>query len=137
MASAQADLAALDEELAATFAAIPAAHRKLVTNHDALGYLAERYDLEILGSVLPSTSTLTEASPGELEELGTAIEEAGVPAIFTERFSDSADARRLADRLGVQLVELYSDALGEPGSGADTYDGMLRADATAIADALS
>ena len=66
--------------------------RMLVTNHDALGYLADRYDFEILGSVLPSTSTLTEASPGELEELGAAIEAAGVPAIFTERFSDSADA---------------------------------------------
>ena len=135
--SAQADLAGLDEELASTFAAIPAARRKLVTNHDALGYLADRYDLEIVGSVLPSTSTLTEASTGELEELGTAIEEAGVPAIFAERLGNSADAEALADRLGVELVELYSDALGEQGSGADTYEGMLRTDATSIADALS
>ena len=134
---AQADLARLDEELASTFAAIPAARRKLVTNHDALGYLADRYDLEIVGSVLPSTSTLTEASTGELEELGTAVEEAGVPVIFTERLGNSADAEALADRFGVEVVELYSDALGEEGSGADTYDGMLRTDATAIADALS
>ncbi len=108
-----------------------------MTNHDALGYLADRYDLEIVGSVLPSTSTLTEASTGELEELGTAVEEAGLPAIFTERLGNSADAEALADRFGVEVVELYSDALGEEGSGADTYDGMLRTDATAIADALS
>ena len=137
VATAQADLAALDEELAATFARIPDDRRLLVTNHDALGYLADRYGLVVLGSVLPSTSTLTEASPGELEELGRAIEAAGVPAIFTERFSASTDARALADRLGVEIVELHSDALGEVGSGADTYDGLLRSDAAAIAEALS
>ena len=60
-----------------------------------------------------------------------------MPAIFTERFSASTDAAALADRLGVEVVELYSDALGEPGSGADTYDGLLRSDAAAIAAALS
>ena len=86
--------------------------------------------------MLPSTSTLTEASPGELEDLGDAIEAAGVPAIFTESLGTSTDAEALADRLGVDVVELYSDALGEPGSGADTYDGLLRADAAAIAAAL-
>jgi len=137
VATAQADLAALDEELSATFAAVPDERRLLVTNHDALGYLADRYDFEIVGTVLPSTSTLTGASPGELEELAEAIEAAGVSAIFTERFSDSTDVKALAERLGVDVVELYSDALGEPGSGADTYDGMLRADATSIATALA
>ena len=116
---------------------IPDDRRLLVTNHDALGYLADRYGLVVLGSVLPSTSTLTEASPGELDELGRAIDAAGVPAIFTERFSASTDARALADRLGVEIVELHSDALGEAGSGADTYDGLLRTDAAAIAEALS
>lgn len=136
VAAAQADLAALDAELAATFAAIPDVRRLLVTNHDALGYLADRYDFQIVGTVLPSTSTLTEASPGELEELGAAIEAAGAPAIFTERFSDSVDATALADRLGVEIVELHTDALGEAGSGAETYDGLLRSDATAIATAL-
>ena len=134
--TAQAELAALDEELAATFAAIPADRRLLVTNHDALGYLADRYGFEIVGTVLPSTSTLTEASAGELEELAAAIEAAAMPAIFTERFAEAVDAIALANRLGVDVVELYSDTLGEPGSGADTYGGMLRADAAAITDAL-
>ena len=66
-----------------------------------------------------------------------AIEAAGVPAIFTETLSASTDANALADRIGVEVVELYSDALGEPGSGADTYDGLLRVDAAAIAGALA
>ena len=134
--TAQAELAALDEELAATFATIPADRRLLVTNHDALGYLADRYDFGIVGTILPSTSTLTEASVGELDELAAAIDEAGVLAIFTERFGEAVDATALADRLGVEVVELYTDTLGEPGSGADTYDGMLRADAAAIVETL-
>ena len=60
-----------------------------------------------------------------------------MPAIFAETLGSSTDADALADRLGVEVVELYSDALGEPGSGADTYDGLLRTDAAAIAAALS
>jgi zinc/manganese transport system substrate-binding protein len=135
--AAQGDLRALDEEVTAILADVPAAARILVTNHDALGYFADRYGFTILGSVLPSTSTLTEASPGQLEDLGEAIEEEGVPAIFTERLGTSTDAEALADRLGVEVVELYSDALGQPGTGAETYDGLLRTDASAIAAALS
>ena len=110
----------------------------LVTNHDALGYFADRYGFEILGTVLPSTSTLTEASPGELEELGDGHRgrrRAG--DLHRDASATSTDADALADRLGVEVVELYSDALGEPGSGADTYDGLLRTDAAAIAAALS
>ena len=134
--AAQAELEALDAELASTLAAVPAERRSLVTNHDNLGYFADRYDFRIIGSVLPSTSTLTAASPGELEDLRAEIEAAGVPAIFTESFADREDADALAAGLGVDVVELYTDALGEPGSGADTYDALLRFDAAAIAGAL-
>jgi ABC-type Zn uptake system ZnuABC Zn-binding protein ZnuA len=59
-----------------------------------------------------------------------------VPAIFAEKLHATADADALGDRLGVEVVELYTDALGEPGSGADTYPGLLRTDAARIAAAL-
>jgi zinc/manganese transport system substrate-binding protein len=108
----------------------------LVTNHDSLAYFADRYDFTVLGSILPSTSTLTEASPGQLEELGRAIQAEGVPAIFAESVSSTADADALADRLGVDVVVLYTESLGEPGSGAETYADLMRFDATAIANAL-
>ena len=75
-------------------------------------YFAARYDFTILGTVLPSTSTMTEANPGQLEDLATAIESAGVPAIFTEALGTDTDARALADRLGVAVVELTTDTLG-------------------------
>ncbi len=136
VATAQDELAAVDADVSNTLAGVPAARRVLVTNHDSLAYFADRYDFTVLGSILPSTSTLTEASPGQLEELGRAIQAEGVPAIFAESVSSTADADTLADRLGVDVVVLYTESLGEPGSGAETYPDLLRFDATAIADAL-
>lgn len=134
--AAQDALEDLDAEIAATLDAVPADRRLLVTNHDSLRYLADRYHFTVLGSILPSTSTLTEASPGKLEELGDAIEAQGVPAIFTETISSADDADALADRLGVDVVELHTEALGEPGSGVETYADLMRSDAQAIAGAL-
>lgn len=130
------DLGDLDAEITAALAAIPDDRRILVTNHDALGYFADRYDFEILGSVLPSTSTLAEASQRELDELAQAITDAGVPAIFAENLEVVDDAQVLGDRLRVDVVSLYTDSLGDADSGASTYADMLRTDAAAIADAL-
>lgn len=136
VADVQAELADLDAEIEATLAAVPAERRVLVTNHDSLGFFAERYDFAVLGSILPSTSTLTEASPGELEALGEAIEAEGIPAIFAETSSSADDAESLADQLGVDVVELYTESLGPPGSGVERYTDLMRYDARAVAEAL-
>lgn len=141
VATVTTSLTELDDEITALVEAIPPAERLLVTNHDALGYFARRYGFVVLGSVLPSTSTLVEASPAELDELAAKIEEAndgnGVPAIFAEALEATDDATTLGDRLGVEVVTLYTDSLGEDGSGADTYQAMLLHDATLIVDALT
>jgi zinc/manganese transport system substrate-binding protein len=136
VANVEEELADLDAEIEATLATVPAERRLLVTNHDSLGYFAERYGFTVLGSILPSTSTLTEASPGELEALGEAIEAEGVPAIFAETSSSADDAEALADQLGVDVVELYTESLGEPGSGVESYADLMRFNADAIAQAL-
>jgi len=133
---ARVTLVELDADVDATLAAISDERRLLVTNHDSLGYFADRYGFEVLGTVLPSASTLTEAGPAQLEALGEEIRAAGVPAIFTETLHGNADAEALADRLGVEVVELYTDALGAAGSPAETYAGLLRTDAERIATAL-
>ncbi len=130
------ELETLDAELAEILSVVPPERRLLVTNHDALGRFADRYDFEILGTVLPGSSTLAEASPAELEQLADEIETAGVPAIFAEALESTDEATTLADRLGVDVVTLYTDSLGEEGSGAETYADLMRFDATAIADAL-
>jgi ABC-type Zn uptake system ZnuABC Zn-binding protein ZnuA len=131
------------EELETMFAGIPDANRKLVTNHDSLGYLAFRYDFEVLGTVIPGSSTQSEADARQFAQLIQTVEQAQVPAIFTENIDNAALAEQLAGEVGgrsdleVEVVRLYTDALGEPGSGAETYLGLLRETGQRITDALS
>jgi zinc/manganese transport system substrate-binding protein len=137
-----AELEALDAEIAELVATIPEDRRKLVTNHDALEAFAARYGLEVVGTVIPSMTTSAEASAAQLEALAATMRAAGVPAVFAETTESARLAEAVADEVGdvdgepVTVVELYTESLGEPGSDADRYVGMLRVDATRIADAL-
>ena len=117
---------------------VPEQNRKLVTNHDSFGYLALRYGFEVVGAVIPGGATLAEPGSRELAQLVAVIEREGVRAIFSEAGMPDALPRALAEEVGfeVAVVELYSDSLGEPGSGADTLIGMLITNAGRIADAL-
>ena len=112
--------------------------RKLVTNHEALGYFADRFDFEVVGVVIPGGSTLADPSSGELAELIEVMEAEGVRVIFGETSSSSALADAVAAELGdeVTVVELYTGSLGEPGSGAETVIGMLSTNAELIAASL-
>jgi zinc/manganese transport system substrate-binding protein len=131
------ELERLDAEVEALLAAIPAERRVLVTNHEVLGYFADRYGFEVLGTVVPSLSTLAEPSAAGLRDLADAIAEAGVPAIFVESSSPARLAEALAEEgAAVEVVELYAESLGEEGSGAETYVGMLRTTAERIAATL-
>ncbi len=134
----QTKLAKVHHELEHIFEEIPEDRRLLVTNHDALGYLAVRYGFQVVGTVIPSTSTLAEPNAADLEALAKTIEADKIPAVFTEALHSRDIVESLATRAGnVQVVILYTDALGEPGSGAETYIDLLRTNATRIRDALS
>ncbi len=116
---------------------VPAANRKLVTNHDALGYFAKAFGLKIVGAVIPSVSTQAEPSAGETAKLLQTIRREKVKAIFAESNVNPKLAATLAKEAGVKIVEdLYGDSLGPPGSGAETVEGMWLANARKIADAL-
>ncbi len=131
------DLLAADEKIAEILAAVPEERRILVTNHDSLGYFADRYGLTVVGTVIPGGATLAEPSSAELAELVAVIERTGVPAIFAETTEPAALAEALAAEAGgIEVVELYVGSLGEPGSGAATLAGMLITDAERIAGAL-
>jgi ABC-type Zn uptake system ZnuABC Zn-binding protein ZnuA len=127
-------VAALDTAIARCFAAIPAARRKLVTNHDAFGYFARRYDVEILGSIIPALSTSAQPSAGDVRQLVADIRAADVTTIFPEsainQRLESAVARDAGAKVGPTL---YADALGKPGTEGATYLGALRHDAAAMA----
>lgn len=138
-AGAYADeVAVAAADMDATLAGVAADRRKLVTNHEALGYFADRFDFEVVGVVIPGGSTLADPSSGDLAELIEVMEAEGVRVIFGETSSSTDLARAVAAELGeeVAVVELYTGSLGEPGSGADTVIGMLSTNATLIADAL-
>ncbi len=116
---------------------IPPANRKLVTNHDALGYFAHAFGLKIVGAVIPAVSTQAEPSAAATAALLTAIKREKVKAIFAESNVNPKLATMLAKEAGVRIVEdLYGDSLGQPGSGAETVDGMWLANARKIAEAL-
>ena len=129
----------LHEEIQAILTPIPNEDRALITNHDALGYFADRYGFEIIDTVIPGGATLAEPSSAELAALVDRIRETGAPALFAETIEPTVLAEALAAEAGsgIEVVELYTGSLGEPGSGADTLIGMLREDARRIADALA
>ncbi len=124
-------------QVQATINEIPPASRKLVTDHDALGYFAQAFGLKIIGAVIPGTSTQAEPSAGDVAKLLETIKKEKVKAIFAEASVNSKLAATLAKEAGIKIVDdLYGDSLGAPGSGADTVEGMWLANARKIADAL-
>jgi zinc/manganese transport system substrate-binding protein len=120
-------------------AAIPADRRLLITNHDVFGYFADRYDLDIVGTVVPGGTTLAEPSSAELTDLVHLIRDTGVPAIFADTSAPEQLADALAREAGedVAVVQLYSESLGPPGSDGATYLDVLRTNADRITQALA
>jgi ABC-type Zn uptake system ZnuABC Zn-binding protein ZnuA len=139
-AAYRAELADLDRFVREQTATIPAERRVLVTNHDTLAYFAATYDFRVLGSVLPGASTLAEATAANLAALAEAMAEAGVCSLFVETTAADQMARTLSEELDdcdeVRVLSLYSDALGPPGSGAESYVGMMRGNVAVIVEAL-
>ncbi|WP_203135744.1 zinc ABC transporter substrate-binding protein AztC [Microbacterium sp. JZ31] len=133
------ELRLLDLEMRDRFAAIDDDRRALVTNHHVFGYLADRFDFRIIGAVIPGGTTLAAPSAADLHDLATAIEEAGVPAIFAESSQPDRLVQALASEVGidVEVVELYTESLTEKGEGADTYLTMMRANTERIAQGLT
>ncbi|MEM7322340.1 MAG: metal ABC transporter substrate-binding protein [Actinomycetota bacterium] len=132
-----AELEALDAEVRSLVEDIPADSRILVTNHEVFGYFADQYGFEVVGAVIPSGSTVDGASAGDLAELAETIEEEGVKAIFSDASSSDNLIEALAAEVGdVEVVELYTESLGESGSDGGTYLDMVRTNATRISAAL-
>lgn len=131
------DIADTEQQLIETLSVIPAQDRILVTDHDALGYFAHAYGFDIAGVVIPGGSTLAQPSSADLAALTATIEQTGVPAIFANTANPTGVIDAVADEVGaIEVVPLHVDSIGEPGTAADTYQGMMLSNATAIAGAL-
>jgi ABC-type Zn uptake system ZnuABC Zn-binding protein ZnuA len=129
-------LDALDAYIREQVATIPAEQRKLVTDHEAFGYFADRYGFRVIGAVIPNISTTAEPSAKDLTDLVDKIRAEQVPVVFVGIATNPKMAEVVAKETGVQLLPLYSGELGPPGSGAEDYLGMMRVNVETIVRGL-
>lgn len=130
-----AQLQALQAETAAAFAAIPQADRRIITSHDAFGYLARAYGLEIFSPV--GISTEDEPTPADLARLIKQVREEQVRAVFVENIADRRIIDQIARETGAKVGgRLYSDALSAADGPAPTTLALMRHNATTIVEAL-
>lgn len=133
-----AQLAEADRQIFGLVSGLAFDQRSMVTNHDALGYFADRYGLDVVGVVIPGGSTLSDPSSAALAELVEVIDSTGVLAIFAETTESDRLAQSIASETSgsVQVVELLTGSLAEPGMAGDTLISMLLVDAERIVAAL-
>ncbi len=130
----------LEQDVQAQINTIPRERRILITAHDAFGYFGRAYGFEVLG--IQGISTATEAGIQDMSALADIIVQREIPAIFVESTVSPKTIEALqyavAARGGrVQLGgQLYSDSLGDPGTDAVTYIGMIRHNVKTIVTAL-
>ncbi|MCH9815787.1 MAG: metal ABC transporter substrate-binding protein [Actinomycetia bacterium] len=136
---AAASLQETNQQVTSAMADIPQKDRKLVTDHDSLGYFAAAYDFEVEGVVIPGGSTLGQPDSAELATLAKLIKDEKIPAIFVSEGASPALADALAAEVGeeVQVVTLYVGSVGPEGSDAATYQGMMTSNARTVAGALT
>ena len=131
-----AHLKELDAWIVEQVNTIPAERRLLVTNHEALGYFAERYGFEVVGAVIPSMSTDAGTSAKEMSTLIEQIKSAGAPAIFLGEVENSDLANQIAAETNAKVVDdLYLESL-TAGAPAATYIDMMKHNVSRIVDAL-
>lgn len=129
-----AQLDALDAELRAKVAAIPAGDRKLVTFHDAFPYFARHFGFALVGVIVANVGQ--EPTAAELAALIDTVRAAGVRAVFSEAQFSPKLAQTLAEEAGVKTVvsDILTDALGPR---ADSYLALMRWDVERVVEALS
>lgn len=129
-AAAVARVDAVDAEVAALLA--PVKGKPVVVYHDAYGYLAAHYGLDIFGSVALGDATAPGAA--RLADLRAGVEGGGSVCLFPEAQHDAGLIEQLADGTGAKIGAALdpNGSMQEPGPGA--WEGTLRALAVAMAD---
>jgi ABC-type Zn uptake system ZnuABC Zn-binding protein ZnuA len=116
---------------------IPPERRLLVTNHESLGYFANRYGFKVVGTVIPSTSTGASPSAQQVADLVRKIRATGAPAIFLETGTNPKLDEQIAREAGVKIVtDIYTHSLSRADGNAPTYLDMMRYNTQTILDSL-
>ena len=117
-------------------AQVPPERKLLITNHEALGYFAERYGFTIAGTVIESFSTDASPSAQQMAALIDQIKSSGAPAIFLDASDNTALAQQIAAETDVSVVtDLHLESLTD-GAPAATYIDMMKHNVTQIVNAL-
>lgn len=131
-----AQLEALDRKIRESIESLPENHRILITTHDAFSYFGHAYGLTIIASM--GTSSDEEPSAADIARLINQIRTVQAPAVFLENVMNPALMQQVTRETSAVLGgELYSDALSEPGTAADTYIGMMEHNLETLMQALS
>ena len=129
-----AELRSLDQEINDLIQSVPADNRKMITTHEALGYLEARYGIEIVGTVIPSFSTEEGVAPKDLTGVIEKIKEHDMKIMFLESESPSKGAEVVAQETGVRLVSgLWVETLR---SADESYSDFLRSNVNIIVENL-
>jgi ABC-type Zn uptake system ZnuABC Zn-binding protein ZnuA len=134
-------LGTLDNSIRLDFDALPDSRKKLVTDHVFLGYFADQYGIEVIGTLLPNTTTSAETSARQIAGLVEVLQHTGITTIFVgstagtglERLAES-----VAEEIGgeVNIVHILTGSLTAPGSQGDTYLGYMEYNARQIINGL-
>lgn len=128
-----AALETLDAELEDSLATIPDERRRLVTGHSALGYLADRYELQVIGTVVPGLSSSDEPSARAIADLVREVRDAAATAVFTDVGTPQPVAEAVASETGAQIVELRVAQLPDGGDYADLLRSLVDSIVVALA----
>jgi ABC-type Zn uptake system ZnuABC Zn-binding protein ZnuA len=128
----------LDSEIAACMAKVPAGRRQLVTTHDALGYFADRYHVDVVGALIPSLSTQAQPSVEDINALVGQIRDEGVKAIFPETAINEKLEQAVSREADAEVgAPLWTDSLGREGSTGDTYIKAMAHNTEAMVDGMT
>lgn len=136
----RAELAELDAYVRARAATVPPERRVLITAHDAFNYFGRAYGFQVRG--LQGISTASEAGTADVQQLANFIVQRRIPAVFVEssiprRTVEAVQAAVRAQGWDVRIGgQLFSDAMGSPGTPEGNYPGMVRHNIDTITGAL-
>lgn len=130
-----AEMATLDAEMKAEFAAIPQERRRVLTSHDAFRYFARAYGVDFVA--IHGVSTEAESTAKDLAEIVRQARAGNITAIFLENMSDPRLIETVAGETDLTIGgELYADALSDKDGPAPDYLSLFRYNARQLLDTL-
>lgn len=110
--------------------------KDLVTNHESLGYFADRYKFKVVGEVIPSLSSEASPSAQEMTALVEKIRSSNAQAIFLDAMDNPKLAEQIAKEAAVKVInDLHLESLTLPDGVAPTYIEMMRFNTSRIVEA--